>query len=291
MAPATGRRAPPATAPSHPPRLVRRRRLRTTRRGRVARLCRRRGRQRGVRPTPPAHPRRRSGGGRGGVVTTATGRRRPRTSVVDFAGFAASLAANVNGVYRHNLPASAFPGDLSTYFGSEGVVPAASVLPIFGHSPGGRAAAAHTDRWGIVGGGGVSLEGLEAAFVTLAMTTTPLVRDAGRLLAAPTRPPEEDRGQGEGSPAGAHGHPMVAAAGRAGGTRSMTAVGVAFDDPAAALSTEPREPPVPGVGTSAGAQTSTAPSAAAIQGYASLFGDDTSSAPSAGAIGDFASLF
>jgi len=239
-----------------------------------------------------AHPRRRSGGGRGGAAAVRTGRRRPRTSVVDFKGFAASLAANVNGVYRHALPAGAFPGDTSTYFGSEGVVPASSVLPIFGHLPGGRLAAAHTDRWGVDGGGGISLEGLATAFASLAMTTTPLVRDADRLLTAPTRPPEE-KGPAEGATAGTHGHPLSAAAGSVGGTRSMTAVGVAFGDPAAALSTVPREPAFAAADSTAGDHGSTAPSAAAIRGYAALFGDDTSSAaaPSAAAIGDFASLF
>jgi len=239
-----------------------------------------------------AHPQRRSGGGRGGATAVTTGRRRPRTSVVDFQGFAASLAANVNGVYRHALPVGAFPGDSSTYFGSEGVVPASSVLPIFGHSPGGRLAAAHTDRWGVDGGGGISLEGLETAFATLAMATTPLVRDADRLLTAPPRAPEE-AGRAEGTTAGANGHPQSAAAGSVGGTRSMTAVGVAFGDPAAALSTVPREPAFAAAGSTAGDCDSTAPSAAAIQGYASLFGDDTSAAaaPSAAAIGAFASLF
>ncbi|KAK1862897.1 hypothetical protein I4F81_005464 [Pyropia yezoensis] len=111
-------------------------------------------------------------------------------SGMDFSNFATSLSANVNGVYRHCMPPS-WPGDLSTYFGSEGVVPAMAVLPLFG-AYGGNAAVVGSADWGVAGGGVARLDALQTALSSLTLTTTPLVRDAERLLLLPQ--PADDRG-------------------------------------------------------------------------------------------------
>lgn len=247
--------------------------------------------------------------GRGSSALPQRRPRRPRTSVIDFSNFAASLSANVTGVYRHCMPPS-WPGDLSSYYGSEGVVPASSVLlPLFRGATGPRgeersAAAVSGAGWGIVGGGEARFDGLAAAMSSLALTTTPLVRDAERLLAPPLPAAvmnAERRGRRGGSekeePLPRHTGAVAAAARcRRAAVRSVTAAGGLPRSTAAATEADAAGE-AHAVSTFPADSSGTVPSSAAVAPFVALFEGDggrdgsASSVPSSKAVKAFESLF
>ncbi|GAB0492523.1 hypothetical protein MMPV_003786 [Pyropia vietnamensis] len=133
---------------------------------------------------------------------------RPRTSVIDFSGFAASLSTNVSGVFRHimagALRTTAFVGE-TTQYGAEGVFPAIAVMRLNGRatregawgggwSPAGgsayAAAAAAAAAAAVPDAAALSLGRLETAFAALAIGATPLVRGPWAAVAPlPSTPP------------------------------------------------------------------------------------------------------
>lgn len=261
-------------------------------------------------PPPPQWRRSSRAGGPFFASSPPRRSRRPRTSGMDFSNFAISLSANVNGVYRHCMPPS-WPGDLSTYFGSEGVVPAMAVLPLFG-AYGGNAAVVGSADWGVAGGGVARLDALQTALSSLTLTTTPLVRDAERLLLLPQ--PADDRGvgwQGVGGgaplPRGTATAPPVAARRRRTAAFSATSAGglsAAVGAAEAAAQGDADADAASAATTTSGASGSV-PSSAAVAPFVALFDadkgiddgkgndDDGSqlSVPSAEAVKEFTSLF
>lgn len=253
-------------------------------------------------PPPRQEAHRWAGGGVGGPPPRRPRPRRPRTSVIDFSNFAASLSANVTGVYRHGL-SPAIPGDLSSYFGSEGVVPATAVLPIFDTvpRPQERTAVVGGVEWGVAGGGDARLDGLQVAFSSLALSTSPLVRDAERLGLLPP-PPAGDRwvGVADRKKPSARG----AAVGSVTATGGLT-VGAAAGAAAVATTTkEDADTDAASATASRSAASGSVPSSAAVAPFVALFdaavddggnvtndGSRSSSLPSAEAVKEFSSLF
>ncbi|GAB0488809.1 hypothetical protein MMPV_000019 [Pyropia vietnamensis] len=251
----------------------------------------------------------RAGDGVGASDHLRRRRRRPRTSVIDFTNFAASLSANITGVYQHCMPPS-WPGILNSYYGSEGVVPASTALmPFFRGTAGTQAAergavAVSGAAWGIIGGGEARLDGLLAAFSSLALTTTPLVRDAERLLALPlpaagvTSEQRGERGDDEKRPLFPRDAAEVLSAARCrraasgsvhatGGRALATGVATAADatDASYTVSASPTD------------TSGSVPSSAAVGPFVALFDGDgdsdgvVSSLPSTDAVKAFDSLF
>lgn len=133
-----------------------------------------------------------------------TDTRRPRTSALDFTGFAASLAANAAGVF-HQAVRRGFvgPRDLADFFNSDAVVSASTVLPLAARrsamGPLAADAGPPAASWAAApdaGAAALDVGGLDAAFAALALASTPLVRDAGRLSSPP---PPSGGGSGPGA--------------------------------------------------------------------------------------------
>ena len=258
-----------------------------------------------VRPGTPRRPR--------------IGTRRPRTSALDFSGFAASLAANAAGVF-HQAVRRGFVGarDVADFFNIDGVVSASTVLPLAARrsAMGPSTADARPPAADWAGAphacaAACDVGGLDAAFAALALASTPLVWDAGRLLSPP--PPsgggseararhvaaakEDDSAAGWGGPA----DPALGAAASArDGTRHCRG-GARLSSSVADTS-----PPAPGGDCEeADAASSDAassardarrdadggldvPSSAAVAAFASLFGNSDGSLRSAPAEGSLA---